>query len=72
MKITINHYGKKIQWENEYGTSGRLTPLGKLDETSIEEIIPLFAALLIAAGYHEESIKTSMYEYGSQDLSQEV
>lgn len=72
MKITISHYGKKIQWENEYGTSGRQTPLGKLDETSVDDIIDVFAALLIAAGYHEESIKTSMYEYGSQGISEEV
>jgi hypothetical protein len=72
MRITISHYGKKISWENEYGKNGRETPLGNLDETTTDDIIPIIAALLIAAGYHEESIKTSMYEYGSQDLSEEV
>lgn len=72
MKITIAHYGKKIQWENEYGTHGQQTALGRLDETNTDDIIDVFAALLIAAGYHEESIKTSMYEYGSQGLSEEV
>lgn len=72
MKITINHYGKKIQWENEYGTLGRETAVGRLDETNVDDIIDVFAALLMAAGYHEQSIKTSMYEYGSQGLSEEV
>lgn len=72
MKITINHYGKKIQWENEYGTHGRETPIGRMDETTTDDIIPVLAAMLIAAGYHEESVKTSMYEYGSEGLSEEV
>lgn len=72
MKITITHYGKKIQWENEYGTNGRQTPIGNLDETTTDDIIPIIGALLIAAGYHEDSIKTSMYEYGSEGLSEEV
>jgi hypothetical protein len=72
MRITISHYGKKIVWENEYGTHGMKTQIGLLDETTTDDIIPIIAALLIAAGYHEESIKTSMYDYGRQELSQEI
>jgi hypothetical protein len=72
MRITISHYGKKIQWENEYGIYGRETPIGRLDETTVDDIIPIIAALLITAGYQEGSIKTSMYDYGSEDLSEEV
>lgn len=72
MKIIISHYGKKIQWENEYGTHGQQTAIGRMDETTTDDIIPIVAALLIAAGYHEDSIKTSMYEYGSEGLSEEV
>lgn len=72
MKITINHYGKKIQWENEYGTNGRETPIGRMDETTMDELVEVIAAMLIAAGWQSQTIKDSFYDYGRTEISEEV
>jgi hypothetical protein len=65
MKITIEYYGNKIVWENDYGTHG-VAFMGdnKIDETSIEDIV--------AGGWMEQTIKDTMYEYGRTEFPEEV
>lgn len=70
MQIIIKHYGQTFVWENEFGTHG-VGPV-KIDETNLSNVMEVFAALLIAAGWSEQTIKECMYEYGSQGLSEEV
>jgi len=71
MRITIEHYGQKFVWENEYGTHG-IGDRIKLDETNLDNIIEVFAALLVASGWHEQNIKDVMYEYGRTEFPEEV
>jgi len=70
MRLTIHHYGQRFVWENQYGTDG-VGPI-KIDETNLEEVITVFAALLVAAGWSEQNIKDTMYEYGRTELPEEV
>lgn len=72
MKITIEYYSNKFNWENEYGIHGKETPVGNLDETSMEQIIDVFAALLVAAGWNQQTIKDAMYEYGRSEFPEEI
>jgi hypothetical protein len=44
----------------------------KIDETSIEDIVEKFAALLVAGGWMEQTIKDTMYEYGRTEFPEEV
>lgn len=73
MKITIEYYGQRVVWESKYGTQG-LPFMGDnvIDETPIEEIVEKFAALLVASGWMEQTIKDNMYEYGRTELPEEV
>lgn len=70
MRITIEYYGQKFVWENEYGTHG--TGQIKIDETGIDKTIEVFAALLVASGWSEQTIKDTMYEYGRTEFPEEV
>jgi hypothetical protein len=72
MRITIDQYSKRLTWVNEYRTHGRKTPIGRLDETKIQDAIDAFAALLIAAGWPVNTIKDCMYEYGRTELPEEI
>jgi hypothetical protein len=73
MKITIEYYGNKIVWENDYGTHGvDFVGDNKIDETPIDDIIEKFAALLVAGGWMEQTIKDTMYEYGRTEFPEEV
>ncbi len=72
MKITIEYYSNKFNWENEYGIHGKETPVGNLDDTSMEQIVDVFAALLVAAGWNQQTIKDTMYEFGRTEFPQEV
>lgn len=72
MKITISHYGSTVQWSNKYREAGRRTPVGPIDETSPEEAIDAFAALLVACGFHLQTIKDTMYDYGRKESPEEV
>jgi hypothetical protein len=73
MRIIIEYYGQKFVWESEYGTDG-LAFMGdnKIDETPIDDIIEKFAALLVAGGWMEQTIKDTMYEYGRTEFPEEV
>lgn len=72
MKITIEHYSNKFKWENEYGIHGKETPAGNLDESSLEQVVEVFAALLVAAGFNLQNIKDNMYEYGRSEFPEEI
>ena len=71
MRITIEHYGQKFVWENEYGTHG-IGDRMKIDETNLDNAIETFAALLVAAGWQEQTVKDIMYEYGRTEFPEEV
>jgi hypothetical protein len=73
MRITVEYYGQKFVWESQYGTDG-LPFMGdnKIDETPIDDIIEKFAALLVAGGWLEQTIKDTMYEYGRTEFPEEV
>lgn len=66
MKITIESTGCQYAWSNEFGAEGKpLRTGGTIDTTDTDEIIERFALLLASAGYHINSIKTSMNEYAT-------
>lgn len=73
MRITIEHYGQKFIWENKYGAKG-LPFMNKdyIDETNLEDVIPVISALLVAAGYHEQTIKDLMYDYGREEFNESL
>jgi hypothetical protein len=66
MKITIETIGCQYTSSNIYGAAGKPFPTGGvIDPTDTNEIVEAFALLLTCAGYHINSIKTSMNEYAT-------
>lgn len=66
MKITIETIGCQYTSSNEYGAAGKPSKVGGVvDPTDTNEIVEAFALLLTCAGYHINSIKTSMNEYAT-------
>lgn len=66
MKITIETIGCQYTSSNSYGSAGEPWPIGGvIDPTDTNEIVEAFALLLTCAGYHINSIKTSMNEYAT-------
>ena len=55
MKITIKHYDMEASWSNDI-------PNKTIDETSLREAIEAFEGLLIACGYHKDSLNDYIIE----------